>query len=257
MDFATAADGTRIAFRCSGRGERLILVTGGLDDGAENEPLAAELAHDFTVVNYQRRGRGLSGDIQPYAVEREIEDVQALMGEGANHLFGVSSGGALALEAAAAGLPFAKVAVYEVPYLMDEGIRQGWLSYVDELRQALDQERRGDALKLFMRLAGSSDEQVAAAEDSEHWQPLLRIAHTLAYDAACLRDGRPPATFAQIAQPVLVAIGTHDWMGDFYASAADAIASAVPDARRGTLAGQGHVAGPRALAAALTRFFKS
>src|SRR5687768_4739140 len=103
MDFVTSSDGTRIAFKRLGQGPLVILVTGGLDDGSENAPLAAELASGFTVINYQRRGRGSSGDHQPYAVEREIEDIAALIGDGTADLFGVSSGGALALEAAAAG----------------------------------------------------------------------------------------------------------------------------------------------------------
>lgn len=120
MDYVTSADGTRIAFDRLGQGPLVILLTGGLDDGSENAPLAAELATGFTVINYQRRGRGSSGDNQPYAVEREIEDIEALIGDGTAFLFGVSSGGALALEAAAAGLPIGKVAVYEVPYLMDD-----------------------------------------------------------------------------------------------------------------------------------------
>ena len=257
MEYVTSADGTRIALDRLGQGPLVILVTGGLDDGNENAPLAAELAAGFTVINYQRRGRGSSGDNQPYAVEREIEDIEALIGGGTAFLFGASSGGALALEAAAAGLPIGKVAVYEVPYLMDDQMRQDWLSYVDSLVEFLARDRRDDALKLFMRLAGSPEEQIAAAEASEYWPPLLLIAHTLAYDAACLRDGRPPASFAKISQPVLVVTGTNDWLGDFYYSAADAIAEIVPDTHRETLAGQGHVADPGALATVLTGFFRS
>jgi len=105
MDYVASADGTRIAVDRQGEGPVVILVAGGLDDGTENAPLAAELAGAFTVYNYQRRGRGDSGDTQPYAAEREIEDIAVLITQGRAHLFGVSSGGALALEAAAAGLP--------------------------------------------------------------------------------------------------------------------------------------------------------
>jgi alpha-beta hydrolase superfamily lysophospholipase len=104
MDSVTSRDGTLIAYERSGVGPAVILVGGGLDDGTENAPLVPLLSHRFTVVNYARRGRGESGDTQPYAVEREIEDLQALIevAGGSAHLYGVSSGGALALEAAAA-----------------------------------------------------------------------------------------------------------------------------------------------------------
>ena len=118
MAYLTSADGTSIAYRRDGNGPALILIGGGLDDGSENAPLGQVLAHHFTVYNFARRGRGDSGDTPPYAVEREIEDVAALITEagGSPHLFGASSGGMLALEAAAAGLPVGRVAVYEVPY---------------------------------------------------------------------------------------------------------------------------------------------
>ncbi|HEX6685452.1 MAG TPA: alpha/beta hydrolase [Candidatus Limnocylindrales bacterium] len=258
MNQATSKDGTTIAYHGQGEGPAVILVTGGLDDGSENAPLADALASGFTVLNYQRRGRGESGDNQPYAVEREIEDIDVLIGAvggGPAHVFGVSSGGALALEAAAAGLAIDRLAVYEVPYLMADELRQFWLSYVEDLREAIAEDRRGDALKLFMSLAGSPPEQIVEAEASEHWPRLLPVAHTLVYDAECLRDGRPPAHLARITQPVLVATGSADWQGDFYAGAADAIAAIVPDARRETIAGQGHVAEPEILAAVLRSFF--
>lgn len=117
MACVTSKDGTSIAYQRAGTGPAVILVGGGLDDGSENAALVPELARHFTVVNYARRGRGDSGDTQPYAVEREIEDIDALISEagGSAHLFGASSGGALALEAAAAGLAIDRIAVYEVP----------------------------------------------------------------------------------------------------------------------------------------------
>jgi alpha-beta hydrolase superfamily lysophospholipase len=102
MNRVTSKDGTSIAYERQGSGPAVILVTGGLDDGSENAPLAAELAEHFSVYNYNRRGRGDSGDTPPYAVEREIEDIEALVAEagGSAHLYGVSTGAALALEAA-------------------------------------------------------------------------------------------------------------------------------------------------------------
>ena len=117
----------------------MVLVVGGLDDGSENAPIAAELARHFTVYNYARRGRGGGGDTAPYAVAREIDDIQALIGAagGSAHVFGASSGGALALEAAAAGSAIDRIAVYEVPYMSDAFMAKRWSTYVDDLTVAL------------------------------------------------------------------------------------------------------------------------
>jgi alpha-beta hydrolase superfamily lysophospholipase len=141
METVISADGTRIAYERQRRGPAVILATGALDDGTENAPLAAELAAHFTTYNYNRRGRGDSGDsgdTMPYALQHEIEDLGALIGAagGSAHLYGVSSGGGLVLEAAAAGLPVRKVAVYEVPYLVGEQMRQAAQAYVDDLSAA-------------------------------------------------------------------------------------------------------------------------
>ena len=164
----TSTDGTRIAYERAGSGPAVILVGGGLDDGSENAPLAPALAERFTVYNYARRGRGESGDTLPYAVEREIDDIDALIAEagGSAHLYGVSSGGALALEAGAAGLAVDRIAVYEVPYLVADDMGEQWREYVDQLRLALAAGRRGDAIELFMRVAGSSEEGIASARSS-------------------------------------------------------------------------------------------
>ncbi|MFD8500405.1 alpha/beta fold hydrolase [Amycolatopsis sp. NPDC059657] len=210
MPHVMSKDGTSIAYQRAGTGPAVILVGGGLDDGSENAALVPELARHFTVVNYARRGRGDSGDTHPYAVEREIEDINALISEagGPVHLFGASSGGALALEAAAAGLAIDRIAVYEVPYLIDDEAAQQWSEYVDRLTVALADGHRGDAIALFMRLAGSSGEDIAGARASSFWPGLEALAPTLAYDAACLGDGRPPvARLATITQPALVATG--------------------------------------------------
>jgi pimeloyl-ACP methyl ester carboxylesterase len=113
MDRVTSKDGTSIAYEHEGRGPAVILVGGAIDDGSENAPLIPELAENFTVYNYARRGRGESGDTPPYTVEREIEDMQALIAEhgGSAHVFGASSGGGLALEAAAAEVAIDRLAV--------------------------------------------------------------------------------------------------------------------------------------------------
>jgi alpha/beta hydrolase family protein len=264
MSAVTSTDGTSIAYERAGSGPAVILVGGGAVDRSENAPLAPELAAHFTVYNYDRRGRGDSGDTLPYAVQREIEDIEALVVEagGSAHLYGISSGGALALEAAAAGLAIDSVAVYEVPYNVADDWPQRWREYVDELGSLLAAGRRGDAFALFMALADTPQEVIASARSSPMWPGLEAIAHTLAYDAACLGDGRPPtARFARITQPTLVATGVAGrrpgaarWVRALD-PAADAIAASMPHAERRTIEGQEHVVDPKALAAVLEEFF--
>lgn len=264
MDRVTSRDGTLIGYERVGDGPAVILVGGGAVDRSENAPLAPELAGSFTVYNYDRRGRGDSGDTPPYAVEREIEDIAALIAEagGTAHVYGASSGGALALAAAAAGLPIGRIAVYEVPYFVDEAALQGWQGYVAQLTALLAEDRRGDAFALFMRLAGSPEEDIASAKSSPVWASCEAIAHTLAYDAACLGDGRPPADrLAAITQPALVATGgaSPDSFvgggGSFFDDAADAIATSIPHSERRTIPGQTHMVDPKALAPVLVDFF--
>lgn len=264
MDCVMSTDGTSIAYERVGRGPAVVLVGGGLDDGAENAPLASALAARFTVYNYARRGRGDSGDTQPYDVQREIEDIDALVTEagGRAHLYGVSSGGALALEATAAGVAVDRLAVYEVPYNVAEDWSRRWLDYVEQLGLVLGQGRRGDALALFMGLTGASEEDISGAKNSPFWPTGEALAHTLAYDAACLGDGRPPVTrLKKIMQPTLVATGDDARQPDAAEwvlaldQAADIITSSIPHAQRRTLDGQSHVADPETVATMLEQFF--
>jgi pimeloyl-ACP methyl ester carboxylesterase len=261
MPVVTSKDGTSIAYEAAGSGAAVILVGGGLDDGSENAPLVAELARAFTVLNYARRGRGASGDAQPYEVQREIEDLGALIAEagGSAHLYGVSSGGALALHAAAAGLPIDAIAVYEVPYNVAEDWPARWRAYRDTLESLLADGRDGDAVAHFMRLVETPEPAVEQARSAPFWAALEALAPTLAYDAACLGDGQPPTDrLAKIEQPVLVAIGDMredaEWARAL-APAADAIAAALPNAQRATVKGQGHVPDPKVVARLLARFF--
>lgn len=265
MSVVVSRDGTSIAYERRGSGPAVILIGGGLDDGSENGPLAAALASRFTTYNYARRGRGDSGDTRPYDVEREIEDIDALIAaaDGRAHLFGVSSGGMFALEAAAAGLAVGRIAVYDVPYDTAGDAPHRFGQYREELAAALAAGRRGDAVALFMRVAGASDEEIAGARTSPYWPGLETLAHTLAYDAALY--GPPPAhRLATIAQHVLVATGeptdTHrsgEPSDHFFASAADAVAASIPNASRITLPGQGHVVDPDVMAPVLDRFFNA
>ena len=181
---------TRIAFTVKGDGPRVVLVGGGATDRSENAPLATALAaRGFTAVNYDRRGRGESADGAPYAVAREIED---LAGLAPRFVVGVSSGGALALEAAVAGVAIERLAVYEVPYNVDRAWPPRWRAYVEELEALLAAGRRGDAFAHFMRLAEVPEADIEAARGAPFWPDLEALAPTLAYDAACLGDGHPP-----------------------------------------------------------------
>jgi len=266
MPHVTSADGTTIGFdRLSDHGPVVVLVSGGLDDGSENLPLGHELRTDFTVITYRRRGRGDSGDTQPYAVQREIEDLAAVIvaNGGRAHLFGASSGGALALLAAAAGLPVDKIATHEVPYQVSDEMVAAWQDYKGDLVAALDADDRDQALRRFMRLAGSTDHDIAGAEASPVWPALRALAPTLAYDAACLGHGEPPAeVLRHVTQPVLLTTGaTVDPHSpglpyDFFGAAADLTASLLPDAHRTTIEVAGHIPDPLLLAPVLVTFLK-
>lgn len=267
MPKVTSQDGTEIAYDKQGQGPAVILVGGGLDDGTELAPLVPELAaKQFTVFNYARRGRGKSGDTQPYAVEREVEDIEALIAEagGLASLYGVSSGGALALEAVAAGLSGVdKVGVYEVPYNIAEDWPGKWRKYKEDIQTAFAAGRRDEVIEAFMRLTGSSNEEIEGLKSSPYWEPMISLVHTLLYDADCLGNGQPPVSrFARITQPTLVATGTDArqpgaavWVLALD-DAADAIAASIPNAKRQVLEGQSHVADPKAVALVLERFFK-
>jgi pimeloyl-ACP methyl ester carboxylesterase len=261
----SSRDGTPIAYELEGDGPTVILVGGGVTDRSENAPLVPELAAHFTVINYDRRGRGASGDSTPYAVAREIEDIDALIESagGSAHLFGVSSGGALVLEAAAAGSDIGRFAVFEVPYNVDAEWPREWAAYREELDRALDAGDRGSAFEAFMRVTGSSDDEIAGTRASPFWSDLEAIAHTLRYDAACQGTGQPPTErLGTIEQPALVLTGDDRptdaprWV-QALDTAADVIAAALRNGQRETLRGQSHVPDERVLATRLAEFFQS
>jgi pimeloyl-ACP methyl ester carboxylesterase len=262
MDKVTSKDGTPIAYERAGNGPAVLLVGGGLDDGSENAALVPALADRFTVYNYARRGRGQSGDTRPYALEREFEDIAALIGDagGAVYAFGASSGGALVLEAAAAGVPISRIAVHEVPYNMAADWPPRWRMYVEQVTAAVAEARPDDALAHFMRLTGTSEEELSHLLASPYWPSMRGLAHTLPYDAACLGDGRPPTErLARIDQPTLVMTGNSAQSGAAewvlaLGAAADAIAAGVQRGERATVEA-GHAVEAEVLAPVLARFF--
>ncbi|MDO0911580.1 alpha/beta hydrolase [Streptomyces sp. DT2A-34] len=258
MDKKTfSADGTSLAYEISGDGPAVILVSGAMSTGGTVAPLAVPLADRFRVVAYDRRGRGESGDTQPYAVEREVEDLAALIeavgGEAA--LCGISSGGALVLEAAASGLPVRQVAVYEVPFAdFLEGGAVQHSEYTAHLTEALAQGRRGDAVELFLRLTGMAEQMIRGARQSPMWAGMETVAPSLAYDNAVMGDGLVPrARLASITVPVLAVAGDASpaWMRE----ASRAVAEAVPQGAYRSLEGQTHMVEPDVLGPVLAEFF--
>ncbi|MFE9613386.1 alpha/beta fold hydrolase [Streptomyces sp. NPDC006012] len=248
-------DGTAIAYQHSGRGPAVVLVSGAMSTGATVAPLAARLADRFTVVPYDRRGRGASGDRAPYAVAREIEDLAALIeavgGEAA--LYGVSSGGALALEAAACGLPVRQVAVYEPPFAAPGGKKER-TEYTERLTEALAEGRRGDAVELFLRLTGLAEQMIQGARQSPMWADMEAIAPTLAYDDTVMGDGLlPRERISSIGVPVLAVAGgaSPGWLLTAVAEVADA----APKGTCLTLEDQTHRVDPDVLAPVLAEFF--
>jgi pimeloyl-ACP methyl ester carboxylesterase len=251
-------DGTTIAFARSGTGPALIVVDGALCSRAfgPSAKLAPLLARHFTVYADDRRGRGQSGDRAPYAPAREVEDIAALVEEagGSASLLGLSSGGALALEAAAAGVAVDRVVAYEPPYVDDAGQRGG-AAHAGRLERLIATGDRGGAVKYFMKdMVGAPAAMVVVMRLMPWiWRKLEAVAHTLPYDAAVMTDFRiPRARFASIRTPALVLNGskTDARLKD----AARAIAEAIPGARHGELAGQTHNVKPDVLAPAVVQF---
>jgi len=255
-------DGTNIAFDKLGKGPALILVGGALEQRAmdsETAQLAPMLSKYFTVFHYDRRGRGDSTDTQPYAVEREIEDIAALITEagGSACVFGISSGAALALEAAIKlGDRVKKLAMYEAPYNDDEAARLAWKTYRKQLADVLAQGRRGDALALFMMLVGMPPDHLDAVRQHPLWPMWEAGAPTLAYDAAVMGEDAsvPSEKAASVAVPVLVMDGGASY--PFMHVTALALARAMPHAQHRTLEGQTHEVAPQVLAPVLVEFFK-
>lgn len=315
-------DGTEIAYDRIGAGPALIVIGGAFSTRRSPGVLASLLASHFEVFTYDRRGRGGSGDTQPYAVQREIEDLEALLGEMGHRgsraaavalaaqsaqltdvvqptpfsgavrpspalehdaggpielaqpvqlgqpiqavqsdevlVYGHSSGAILALEAAVSGLPISRLAVYEPPYTSDpqqpasifapDGREEG------AVQAALDAGDRSLAATSFMRMTGMPDEAIEGMQQASYWSGMLAIAHTLAYDLALTGDGAVPVErLAAIAVRTLVIDGgaSPQWAS----RAGDAVAAAIPGARRLTLEGEDHGVDPGALAPFLIDFF--
>jgi pimeloyl-ACP methyl ester carboxylesterase len=262
MGTALSKDGTPIAFDRIGNGPPVILVDGALcyRGIGQSVQLAELLTPYFTVFTYDRRGRGGSGNTAPYAVEREIEDIAALLMEagGAAFLWGMSSGAVLALEAANRLTGIKKLALYEAPFIVDSSrstTERDWAM----IAEAVAENRRSRAVKLFLKSVGVPAFFIAVMPLMPMWSKLKAIAHTLPYDGAIVGDNQrgkplPGDRWASVTALALVMDGgkSPEWVRH----GNRALASALPNARYRTLEGQTHMLRPTAHAPTLVKFFK-
>jgi len=262
MSTVTSRDGTSIAFERMGSGPPLILVDGALCSRAFGPmpKLAPLLAKSFRVFMYDRRGRGDSGDIKPYSKEREVEDLEALVGEagGSAHVLGLSSGAALALEAAASGLAIEKLAVYEPPYMVTpaDSARHAGANHQAQLERLIAADRRGDAVKYFMRDMVNVPAFVVFLMRFMPgiWSKLEAAASTLPYDAAIMGDFSLPAQRLAAIRTRTLVIGGGKSEARLRAGV-EAAAKAVPNVQLRILKGQTHNVSSDALAPVVTEFF--
>jgi len=259
----TSKDVTKIAYDKTGHGPAVIFVAGAMGTRSfGSSGLAQLLSPNFTVYNYDRRGRGDSTDTKPFAVEREVEDLQALINEagGTAYLYGISSGACLAMVAAAklGDDKVKKLAMYEAPYDDAKGAAEEWKNYRSKLDKLIASDQRGEAVALFMKLVGVPDKMIAGMRSSPMWPGLEAVAPTLPYDAAAMGDDRsvPLNTAAKVkAQTLVIDGGANLEIMPFMHASAKKLYKAIPNAKRRTIEGQGHDVSSEVLAPVLTEFF--
>jgi pimeloyl-ACP methyl ester carboxylesterase len=260
MKTVVSKDGTSIAYEQSGSGKTVILVDGALCSRAFGPlpDLARLLAPHFAIINYDRRGRNESGDTQPYSPEREIEDIEALIQEagGPVYVAGVSSGAALALAAAAAGLNIKKLALYEAPFMVDKSGHQPPPDAEVQLNAFIASGRRGDAVRFFMKdMVGIPAFFVFIMQIMPIFSKLKAVAHTLPYDAAIMGDfSLPVKKAASVKIPALVGGGEKSPAS--MKNAVRQLAEAIPGSELKMFKGQTHNISVKVLAPALIEFFK-
>ena len=251
-----SADGTRIAHERRGAGPPVVIVAGLLCDRTSHESLARALAGQFTALTYDRRGRGDSGDTPPYAVEREIEDLGALIDElgGSASVYGHSSGAGLALEAAAAGLPISRLVLHEPPYgADDEASKREARELAEAVRSAIAEDRPGDAIGLFMAASGMPEEMIDGVRRDPR---MLSLAPTMLYDFEVMGEfdggGIPEDRVRAVTTPTLLLAGSTS--PDFFRDTASRVATMLPNARYSVLEGHDHGAPGEAVGPIVARF---
>jgi pimeloyl-ACP methyl ester carboxylesterase len=256
-----SSDGTAIAFDRIGHGPSVLLVDGALAHRGmgPSQSLARLLALHFTVFTFDRRGRGESGDTQPYALKREIEDIEAIIREAGGDVFvwGISSGAVLSLEAATTMRGIRKLALYEAPFIVDDSrptTEDDWR----RIRRALAAGRRGDAVRVFLKSVGVPSLVIRLMRMMPIWSKLEAVANTLVYDGALVENdqkGRPltASRWSSVTIPTLVMDGgkSPQWLH----RGMQALTNVLPNAQYRTLAGQTHNVKAKALAPALIAFF--
>lgn len=258
--FVTSRDGTRITYDKVGAGPTLLVVNGALGFRAMSfaRQLTRELAKHFTVIDYDRRGRGESGDRPPYSVDREIEDLDALVRQASAeppYVFAQSSGAALALRAAASGVPMKALVAYEPPYMVGDPPDRPAADYRERVTALIAQGRREEAVKLFMVTVGVPRPVVFVMRFLPFWKDMLAAAHTLPYDAAVMGDFEfPVQMLASVRVPVVVAVG--EKTTSTLRRAAQATAEAIPGAEYRVASGMSHAVKPAVLAPLLREWLQ-
>jgi pimeloyl-ACP methyl ester carboxylesterase len=258
--FVSSADGTRIAFDRVGDGPPAVIVSGMFCDRGTTQELAQLLGRDFTVANYDRRGRGESGDTAPYAVDREVEDLAALIAELGGHasVYGHSSGAGLALHAAASGVPITRLVLHEPPYGPDDDAsRRSARELAENVATALAEDRRGDAIKLFMADSGMPPEMVDGMSADPQMQA---IAPTMPYDFAVMGDVSeggviPDDLVRAVSVPTLVIAGGTS--PDFFRDTAVRLADLLARAEYVVLDGHDHGAPAAVVAPVVAEFLRA
>jgi pimeloyl-ACP methyl ester carboxylesterase len=261
MSTVISSDGTKIAYEVTGDGPPLIIVDGAMcyRGSGPSRPLAAELAADFTVFAYDRRGRGESPNAE-CSPAREIEDIAALVKEagGAAHLFGASSGAVLALEAANTGVGATKLAMYEPVMIVDDQHAPAPESTLADMRRLIAEDRRGDAVTAFMRSVDVPGFFIGMMKLLPVWKKLKGVAHTLPNDLALvegLRQGKPLPTDRWTAATLPTLVADVGKSPAYMRNSAAALAEVLPNARYQTVPGQTHLVKAKALAPVLRDFF--
>ena len=260
MPIVYSRDGTAVAYEVIGRGRPVIMVDGALSyrNFGMMKPLAVQMTSAFSAIVYDRRGRGESGGTSPCAVEREIEDIEALADHAGERAFayGISSGAVLALRAAAAlKNKINMLALYEPPFPLGKEHLRAAAEYSRRLKELLDGGKNGEAVSLFMAHTGSPPQIIDSLRGSPQWPYLEALAPTLAYDDAVMGDGRIPAAAAAVDMPVLVLAGGAS--PAYMREAAEALAKDIPGAVFRVLPGQTHTPAQSALALVLMEFFNA
>ena len=260
MPQVTSKDGTAIVYDQIGQGPAVVIVGGILGDRSQQADLAQLLASHFTVYNFDRRGRGESGFTPPYAVDREVEDIAAMLeaAGGSAFVYGTSGCAVLSMEAAARGLSprMKKLALWEPPYIVDDSRPPAPQDYLEQLTRMLREGRRGDMIELFFTKAvGLPAEFVAPMRQSLFWAAQEAFAPTLVNEAILMGNGDfklPKERIAKVTcQTLVIDGGTTPWLSH----SADAVADTLPNSQRRTLAGQPHNVDAQALAPVLVEFF--